>query len=128
MFNIKIIFLECILFTLISCSQKPLIRNFNSTLWIADRNACQGNRKTLMEQVLSSKQDLLGQPEDRITATLGKPDRFELYERNQKFYVYYLDPGPLCSAKEDNPNMLVIRFSAVGLSDEIFTQRGFSTH
>ncbi len=113
-------------FLLISCSDKPLIRNFDSKEWIGDAGACKGIRKNLVERIMSAKTSFLGKAEERIRNTLGKPDRVELYERSQKFYVYYLEPGPGCTIHENNPQMLMIRFSAVGLSDEIFTQRGFS--
>ncbi len=44
------------------------------------------------------EEKMLGLNEMEIVDLLGKPDKQELYKRNQKFYRYYLQPGPACSA------------------------------
>jgi outer membrane protein assembly factor BamE (lipoprotein component of BamABCDE complex) len=116
-----------ILFLLYSCSPPPLINGFDSNSWVEDHDGCKGDRGSLAQQIISSKDKLLGKTEDRIMNTLGKPDRNELYDRNQKFYIYYLDPGTECKLPASDPEMLIIRFSAVGICNEVFIQRGFST-
>ena len=116
-----------ILFLLYSCSPPPLIKGFDSNSWLEDHDGCKGDRNSLAQQIIASKDKLMGKTEDRIMNTLGKPDRNELYDRNQKFYIYYLDPGKECNSPAPDPEMLIIRFSAVGICNEVFIQRGFST-
>lgn len=116
----------CVIFCC-SCTNKSLIKGFDRSLWAEGMYGCEGNRPELVQVILKSRQKLMGKTEDRIISTLGKPDRNELYERNQKFYIYYLDPGPLCHTPDPDPDMLVLRFSAVGICNEVFRQKGFTT-
>ncbi|MBT1705411.1 hypothetical protein [Chryseosolibacter indicus] len=71
----------------------------------------------LIEQ---QKQKLLGSDEMEIVQLLGKPDQNELYKRNQKFYYYYITPGPACQTADTlKSSRLSIRFTAMGLAKEI---------
>jgi hypothetical protein len=57
---------------------------------------------------------------------LGKPDRQLLAERNQEYYLYFLEEGTHC-IKESNESLaksVAIRFNAVGLASEITFQEG----
>ena len=122
--TLKITLIALLLF---SCSGNPLLNGFNSKAWVSDHDGCNSTRKDLAPQIIVSKDKLMGKTEDRILDNFGKPDRNELYDRNQKFYIYYLDPGPLCHSPDPDPEMLIIRFSAIGICNEVFIQRGFST-
>ena len=115
------------IWVLVSCSPQPLLTGFDSNAWISDHNGCNHNRTNQVGQIIASKDKLMGKTEDRILDVFGKPDRNELYERNQKFYIYYLDAGPSCNIPDPDPEMLIIRFSAIGICNEVFIQRGFST-
>jgi hypothetical protein len=56
----------------------------------------------------------------QIVRLLGKPDRNELFTRNQKFFEYYLQPSPECNADSAGTAMkLVVRFNAMGLAKEV---------
>ena len=112
---------------LCGCKQPPLLNGFDSNAWISDHDGCSNIRGSQVRQIIASKDRLMGKAEDRILDTFGTPDRNELYDRNQKFYIYYLDPGPSCQPPDPDPDMLIIRFSAIGLCNEVFTQHGFST-
>jgi hypothetical protein len=106
-----------------SCSSNHnSLENFDSKAWKADRNACNGERARLTETVLAQKQKLLALDEMEIVEVLGKPDQNELYKRNQKFYFYFLEPGPNCTGGKRESKKLSIRFNAMGLAKEITTE------
>lgn len=106
-------------------SKKKKIRklqNFDSELWIADKNGCEGTRIASMENILASKHLMRGLKTDEIEELLGKPDAEELYDRSQKYYIYFMEPGPKCAAPKEKPRALYVRFSAVGLANEFVIQ------
>jgi hypothetical protein len=110
-----------------SCERKIKIKGFDEELWKTDRDGCSGNRKEQLSTLLVSKEKLLGISEQSIMDFLGTPDRNDLYARRQKFYIYYIDPGPACTASVSLQTMLIIRFNATGYSNEVYSQDGFST-
>ncbi len=112
---------------LMACNQSPKIKGFDSGSWQGDHDGCSGIRKTSLPVLLSARDRMLGKNEEYIINLLGKPDRNDLYERDQKFYIYFLDPGPSCSQTVKDPEMLVVRFTSLGICDDVFEQRGFST-
>ena len=59
---------------------------------------------------------------EQIEEYLGKPDAQELYNRSQRYYIYFLEPGPKCENALEDPQALFVRFSAVGIANE-FTIR-----
>jgi hypothetical protein len=107
-------------FICLSC-RKPLpeLKGIESKVWMADKNGCGGARVNSIEPLKEQKTALLGLSEMEIVQVLGKPDRNELYKRNQKFYYYYLQPAPECEQHPDTALRLAIRFNAMGLAKEI---------
>lgn len=102
------------------CSSSIQIDGFDTTIWQGDKQGCNGLRKTYLE-VLSKSQDLLlERSQNDLEEIFGLPDSHELDKRRQKFFFYYLEPGPECSSAVKNPIQLQIRFNAVGLSSEVF--------
>lgn len=57
-----------------------------------------------------------------IKKLLGKPDEQELYNRGQRFYIYFIEPGPKCDTPTGNPQVLLVRFSAVGIANEFIVK------
>lgn len=104
-----------LLFCLSACTRPlPELEGVNREVWIGDKNACNGKR-ALMEAALDTeKEKLKGLSEMDVVELLGKPDENELYKRNQKFFSYYVTPGPDCDDHEELPRKLVIRFNAMG--------------
>jgi outer membrane protein assembly factor BamE (lipoprotein component of BamABCDE complex) len=98
----------------------PSIDGFDADLWKNDRNACQGHRKAQKQSLLSQKSKLLALKESQVVKLLGRPDENELYERNQKFYYYYLTASPTCSKPDSVQQRLELRFNAMGLVKEVF--------
>jgi hypothetical protein len=91
---------------------------FNSELWKSDKNGCFGERLDLKNELLSVKHHLRGFKSDEIESFLGKPDAQELYNRSQRYYIYFIEPGPKCAKPAENPQALFVRFSAVGIANE----------
>ena len=109
------------------CRESPEMAGFDTELWISDKSGCGSVRNGLAGKIIDAKDKLLGEKESWVIRALGKPDRSDLYKRNQKFLIYYLEPGPDCPDQVSNPGMLIIRFNATGYCNEVFLQRGFST-
>ncbi len=53
-----------------------------------------------------------------LVQLLGRPDENELLTRNQKFFIYYLEPGPQCKSPVDHAKKLVLRINAMSLTKE----------
>lgn len=107
----------------LSCSkdQEPL-DNFDYQVWKEDIGACNGKRQELGETLLKQKDKLLALDEMQMVNELGKPDAHELFKRNEKFFYYYLQPSRDCATFNGKTSRLVIRFNAVGLAKEIYTE------
>lgn len=114
-------FSALVLTLLIASCGKPLpeLENLDLNAWKDDKNACGEYRVKNIESLRSQKEKLLALDESKIISLLGRPDRNELYKRNQKFFYYYLEPGPGCSSPTENAKRLAIRFNAMGLAKEI---------
>lgn len=91
--------------------------------WQQDKNACGTYRTASLDAFKSQKEKLLALKEMQVVELLGRPDKNELYKRNQKFYYYYLKPSPDCVkySPEDN-SRLAIRFNAMGLAKEVIIE------
>lgn len=118
--------LNCILILLIlsGCGKSlPTLDNLDLEQWEKDKNACGSYRKDNINTLLAQKEKLLALKEMQIVDLIGRPDRNELYKRNQKFFYYYLKPAPDCSNyKADNVSRLAIRFNAMGLAKEVMVE------
>jgi len=103
-----------------SCSRRKVLGDFDSQKWISDKGGCSGTRMKMKNDLLLIKYKLRGLKYSEITQVLGRPDTEELYERNQKFYTYYLQKGPDCPQVDSLKSIKVqIRFTAVGISKEV---------
>ena len=118
--HIIIIFLYILL--VISCGEKRNIRKlekFDSSAWISDKDGCNGTRLAMKDSLLKAKYRMRGLRIGEIKQLLGNPDAEELSDRNQKYYVYYLEPGPGCTKGSNSALSLFVRFSAVGIANEL---------
>ena len=114
------------LFLLSSCNRKEKksdrLNQFNSEMWKEDKNGCTGNRLELKNELLALKHNMRGFKTGKIEDILGKPDAQELYDRSQRYYIYFLDPGPKCENALEKPQALFVRFSAVGIANEFIVK------
>jgi outer membrane protein assembly factor BamE (lipoprotein component of BamABCDE complex) len=72
------------------------------------------------------RRKLLGLAQDDVIDVLGRPDFQLLYKRNQKYYIYFIEPGIQCQGEKENSKArtVSIRFNAVGLASEIIFSQG----
>ncbi len=104
----------------VSCKQSPYIHSFDSQSWQLDTNGCQGLRLEQLGILMDEQESLLGWSEQKLTEYLGSPDYRELYVRNQKFLIYYLEPTADCGTEgKENPLRLYLRLDALGAINEI---------
>ncbi len=101
-----------------SCARElPVLEGVDLITWRADKNGCEGKRIGMRASMDHEKEKLLGLNEMQIIDLLGKPDRNELFKRNQKFYYYYFEPAGTCASPGvADPTKLTIRFNATGLA------------
>lgn len=101
----------------------PTIDGVNQEDWKNDKNACNGLRTKMVNEIIEQRVKLLALDELEIVSLLGKPDQNELYTRNQKFYYYFVEPAPACATFDAaHQRRLVVRFNAVGLANEILVE------
>ena len=111
--------LVLVMMIIFSCGQKPIMEGFDSKAWQADKGGCNNLRITLANDIIERKAELKGLNQNEITAVFGKADRHELYSRNKKAFVYFIEGGPDCLEKIEIPGKLVIRFDGIGRAKEI---------
>lgn len=104
-----------LLVVVIACSKPlPTLEGIDLHKWRNDKFGCAGDRQPMMATLTAQSDKLKGLKEMDVIELLGKPDENELYKRNQKFYNYYVSPGPDCPEHKDLPDKLIIRFNAMG--------------
>lgn len=105
---------------LVACG-KPLpdLSPLNLEQWKEDKNGCMRFREQSISYLMDQLEELKGLSEKDIIKLLGRPDRNELYKRNQKFYYYDVAPGKSCSNPHPENQQLVLRFNAMGLAKEV---------
>lgn len=110
---------------ILSCNTSNDLPNFDESSWQKDHNGCQEIRLDMLDDLEQVKDDLKGLNTDKVVQILGKPDKNELYERNQKFFIYEIRNAPACpDHQEDRSHMyLSIRFNATGLAKEIMVYK-----
>ncbi|MEJ0055417.1 MAG: hypothetical protein WDN75_07035 [Bacteroidota bacterium] len=114
-----------VVLSLFSCGKDiPTLENIDIRKWKEDKNACLGNRLAMEASLQTEISKLKGLSEMNIIELLGRPDENELYERNQKFYTYFISPGPACSAADTTLHRLVLRFNAMGYAQLVSIQVG----
>lgn len=110
---------------LLACSTPPdQLGKLDVKKWRQDRGGCKNERTALVSDLKAEQKQLLGKFADEIGKILGRPDIHQLGDRNQKFYIYFLEKGPQCEdiTKKSEAKKVVMKFNAVGLLSEITYQ------
>ncbi|AUD02187.1 hypothetical protein [Spirosoma pollinicola] len=110
-----------------SCYSSPdQFGKLNLKKWRGDRGGCNGVRATLEPAFKAEIQNLKGKTANTIGDLLGRPDVNQIADRNQKFYIYFLEKGPQCNypVGKSMSRSVAIRMSAIGLATEITFQNG----
>ncbi len=112
--------LLCLTVLTLSCGGKlPAFETIDSDQWKKDRNACGGYRQGIRAEIDHDVAKLKGLSENDMFSLLGRPDQNELYKRNQKFYSYFLTPGPGCPSTDSVVHRVIIRFNAMGYAQQV---------
>jgi hypothetical protein len=117
----------CLLLSLLACENPPAtFGRLDLAAWRADRGGCASKRLALLSDFKAVAQELKGKSSNEISFLLSRPDVNQLVDRNQKFYIYYLETGPHCARRgaKSNARSVAIRMSAIGLVTEIIYQNG----
>lgn len=107
-----------------SCSNTIDLPGVDEAQWQADKNGCLGIREEMAPQMEQATDHLKGLNQGEIAEVLGKPDKNQLYKRNQKFFIYEISGAEACSATGSEEHIyLSIRFNATGLAKEVMVYR-----
>ena len=112
---------------LTGCSSAPdKFGKLDLKKWRGDRGGCNGIRATLLPSFRAEIQNLKGNSSNTIGELLGRPDVNQIADRNQKYYIYFLEKGPQCdqAGVKSTSASVAIRMSAVGLATEVTFQNG----
>jgi hypothetical protein len=97
-----------------ACSELPQLENIDLDKWKEDKNACEGYRIKVADNLIDQKQKLRGLSQNEIISLLGTADKHQLYERSQKFFIYYLQANENCKHYEGGYlKALYIRFNSL---------------
>ena len=110
---------------LMACSSQPdKLGRLDLKKWRGDRGGCKNERTAQSEDFKAEQKQLMGKFIDEVGTILGRPDIHQLGERNQKFYVYFLEKGTHCENSKLNSKAkkVILKFNAVGLLSEITYQ------
>lgn len=104
---------------LAACTKKADLGDFDEERWKNDPNGCLGERSQMVDQIREAKPKLLGLYQKSVIKVLGRPEQEELYKRSQTYYIYAIDPSEDCSDPHDDPRFLRIRFTSLGIANEV---------
>ncbi len=111
---------------LLGCTENKTFKSFDNTSWKSDKLACKGERKALADDFEQIRRELLGQSQESIIELLGRPDFQLLYERSQKVYVYFIEPGTQCTGDKEaaKSRTIYFRFNALNRATEVMYSQG----
>ena len=112
-----------------SCTKQPKLEGLNLEKWRADKGGCSGERTQAIDKLKALKEEIKGVSSNDLDDYLGKPDVQQLADRNQKYYVYFLEKGVHCETlqKPSEGRSMAVRFSAMGMATEVTFQKGVPT-
>jgi hypothetical protein len=120
----KYLFFILSVFLITACTHQPDLTGFDAESFKQDRGGCQGQRSKQIEWLKAHKMELRGTTSNHMEDILGKPDIQQLADRNQEYYIYFLEPGPHCNQQTSQAKSIAFRFSAMGIATEITFQAG----
>lgn len=105
------------------CSSPTAVLDETQTKqWKEDTDGCKGNRAAILPVLEPKLESIKGSDEMDIKRMFGLPDYTDLYKRSEKYYIYYIEPGPDCEPGA-NKKVLSVRFSAINKVNEIIITR-----
>ncbi len=119
--------LSLLVLLLVGCYSTPdTFGKLNVAKWRSDRGGCNGVRATLVKDLDASRQEFKGVHVNDLGGILGRPDVNMIADRNQKFYIYFLEKGIHCDdpKQQSRARSVAFRVGAIGLVTEITYQNG----
>ena len=109
-----------------ACTKQPKLAGLDLEKWRADKGGCLGERIQSIEKLKALKEEIKGVSSNDLDDYLGKPDVQQLADRNQEYYVYFLEKGVHCETlqKPSEARSMAVRFSAMGMATEVTFQTG----
>ncbi len=110
----------------LSCTKKPDLQGLDLKIWKSDKGGCKGLRAGQIPKLRLLKQELKGVSSNDILDLFGQPDIQRLAERNQEYFIYFMEKGEHCGSLRpvSNAKSIIFRFSAIKLATEITFQNG----
>lgn len=92
----------------------------------SDRGGCHGERMKQIDLLKANLERFTGISENEIINGIGRYDYQVLDRRNEKVFVYYLEPGPQCEQMQapSQAESLVLYINAVKLVKEAAIRKG----
>ncbi|MBN3582216.1 hypothetical protein JYB64_07435 [Algoriphagus aestuarii] len=114
-------FIPVLLLILSSCGGKLETGAINIENWKADRYGCKGLRIQDLDELEKIKNSFLGENNQSIIKTFGRPDRVELVDKSQSFFFYFLEPSQDCDGvkTEKEPLRVLFRMNAISKVSEV---------
>ena len=114
------VFLGC------SESKKLEITGLDSDGFKEDRGGCNGSRKGQLDLIKNNKDEFLGISENELFKYIGRYDYQVLDKKNEKVFVYYLEPGNHCEYMQNSTDAesIVFYINAVKLVKQVVIQKG----
>ena len=117
-----------ILLLLSGCSYSdPLeIPGLDTAAFKSDRGGCGGSRERQIDLLKENLERFPGISENQIFEALGRYDYQVLDQKNEKVFVYFLEPGPQCEQMQapTQAESLVLYLNAVKLVKEVVIRKG----
>ena len=102
-----------------NCTPKAELGDFDTKKWKDDVKGCKGDRAYMFDDLQEMKRKLLGLYQKTVIKALGQPEEQELYKRSMNYYIYYIDPSMDCENGVEEPRYLEIRFTSLGIANEV---------
>jgi hypothetical protein len=100
----------------VSCGSKFETGSINIENWKNDRYGCKGLRLKDIEELKRLRSTFLGENNQALIKTFGRPDRVELVDKSQSYFYYFLEPSEDCGIEQGKSNPLKISFRLNAIS------------
>ncbi|WP_245189400.1 hypothetical protein [Lunatimonas salinarum] len=88
--------------------------------WKNDRMGCKGLRLQHVDELREIKNTFLAATNQELLKTFGRPDRVELADRSQSFFIYFLEPAEECGeGTKKEPLKVLFRMNAINKVSEV---------
>lgn len=103
-----------------ACGQVQDAGSIDLDAWKSDRFACKGLRLQHVDELREIKNTFLAATNQELIKTFGRPDRVELADRSQSFFIYFLEPAGECGeATKKEPLKVLFRMNAINKVSEV---------